>query len=202
MPLHSEYLKYISVIQYSTCTLVGFSCASATKLHGWWSTETLTVTYKGHDLTFVWFPHNTTMSGCTLKFTRNSPLRTILVDEATGDGKYRIDTPRTLVRGVTRIRKLDPSTQPPLHWDDSDSDADDDSVGQGKEGESKSDKDRGDGEEAGAELPETSDEIARIYWKWFSSDRIVFRGKITDRSEFLPKCGKMKGYVHSCYVLI
>ena len=49
------------------------------------------------------------------------------------------------------------------------------------------------GVESAAELAETSDEIARIYWKWFSSDRIVFRGKITSRSEFLPKCGKMKG---------
>ena len=137
------------------------------------------------------------MSGCTLRFTRNSPLRTILVDEATGHAKYQIDTPRKLVRSVTRIRKLDSSAQPPLHWDDAaDSDAGDDVVDKGEKGVSKSkeDEDGGDEEvESAAEFAETSDEIARIYWKWFSSDKIVFLGRITSRSEFLPKCGKMKG---------
>ena len=139
------------------------------------------------------------MSGCTLQFTRNSPLRTILVEEGTGLAKYQIDTPMRIARSVTRIRKLDSSTQPPLHWDDADSDSDDDLTNKGKKG-SKSKKDEGHRKEqggAGEELPEASDEIARIYWKWFSSDRIVFRGKITTRREFLPKCGKMRGYVDS-----
>ena len=138
------------------------------------------------------------MSGCTLQFTRNSPLRTTLVEEATGHAKYQIDTPRRLARSVTRIRKLDSSTQPPPQWDDADSDAEDDIINGEKKGESELKKDQGRGEEeheSGAELPEASDEIARIYWKWFSSDRIVFRGKITTRSEFLPKGGKMGGYV-------
>lgn len=48
-------------------------------------------------------------------------------------------------------------------------------------------------EEPDADLPETSDEVARIYWKWFSSDVIIFRGRRSLRTEFLPKCGKMKG---------
>ena len=146
------------------------------------------------------FPHHTTMSGCTLQFTRNSPLRTTLVEEGTGLVKYQIDTPVRIARSVTRIRKLDSPTRPPLHWDDADSDSDDGIANKGKKGP-KSKKDEDDREEAGGavgELPEASDEIARIYWKWFSSDRIVFRGKITSRSEFLPKCGKMKGYVDSC----
>ena len=137
------------------------------------------------------------MSGCTLQFARNSPLRTTLVDGATGQAKYHIDTPIRLARSVTRIRKLDSSTQPPPHWDDdADSDTVVDVIGEVGKGESNPRKDQNDGEderEDGAELPETSDEIARIYWKWFSSDRIVFQGKITSRSDFLPKCGKMKG---------
>ena len=140
------------------------------------------------------------MSGCTLRFTRNSPLRTILVDEATGIARYQIDTPRKLGRSVTRIRRLDPSTQPPLHWEDADSDTGDDVIKKGKS-KSKKDKDSEEAYETGAELPETSDEIARIYWQWFSSDKIIFQGKITSRSEFLPKCGKMKGYVDSRYGL-
>ena len=49
------------------------------------------------------------------------------------------------------------------------------------------------GNETEPELHETSEEIARIYWKWFSPDRFVFRGRIATRDEFLPKCGKMKG---------
>jgi len=131
------------------------------------------------------------MSGCTLRFARNSPLRTTLVDEATGHAKYQIDTPIKIARSVTRIRKFDSPTQPPLHWDDdADSDSDDGITDMGKA--EKDEKDT-EGDDMGTELPETSDEIARIYWKWFSSDRIVFRGRITSRSEFLPKCGKMKG---------
>ena len=137
------------------------------------------------------------MSGCILQFTRNSPLRTTVVDQATGHAKYQIDTPRRIARRVTRIRKLDSSAQHPLHSDDADSDSGDDIT---DKGESKSKKDEGDWEgehETEGELPESSDEIARIYWNWFSSDRIIFRGKITSRSDFLLKCGKMKGYVES-----
>jgi len=146
------------------------------------------------------FPHCTTMNGYTLQFTRNSPLRTTLVEEGTGLAKYQIDTPRRIARSVTRIRKLDSSTRHPPLGDDADSDSDDGTTNKGKEGsKSKKDEDHREEEQGGAgeELPEASDEIARIYWKWFSSDRIVFRGKITSRSELLPKCGKMRGYVDS-----
>ena len=144
------------------------------------------------------------MSGCTLRFTRNSPLRTVLVEEATGQAKYQIDTPIRLARSVTRIRKFDTPTQPPLHWDDeAESDSGDDGVGEERKRKSSSDDttDKGKGkskkdereEDAEPELSETSDEIARIYWKWFSSDRIIFRGRSRLRTEFLPKCGKMRG---------
>ena len=138
------------------------------------------------------------MSGCTLRLARNSPLRTTLVEEATGHAKYQIDTPIKVARSVTRIRKFESPTDPPPNWDeDSDSDQGDDTTGEGKKkAKSKKDK-KGKTEEVGGgaetELPETSDEIARVYWKWFSTDRIVFRGRITTRAEFLPKTGKAKG---------
>ena len=140
------------------------------------------------------------MTGCTLIFARNSPLRTTLVDEATGHAKYQIDTPIKLARSVTRIRKFDSSTQPPPNWNgDADSDSGDDIAdGEDKKEESKPKKDEKDeeeeeGDETETELPGTSDEMARIYWKWFSPDRIIFRGRITTPSEFLPRTGKMKG---------
>ena len=140
------------------------------------------------------------MSGCTLQLSRDSPLRTVLVDQATGNAKYQIDTPIRLTRSVTRIRKLDSPTHPHHHWDEdvnsdyggADSDSSEDTADKGKQ-KKKSKKHKEEGDEAAPELPETSDEIARIYWSWFTSDKIVFRGKITTRSEFLPKTGKMGG---------
>ena len=139
------------------------------------------------------------MSGCTLRFARNSPLRTTLVDEVTGRAIYQIDTPKKIARSVTRIRKFDSHTRP-QHWDEvSGSDPGDGIDGvenkeeepRSKDGENDDDnEDQGDGTEPG--LPGTSDEIARIYWKWLSPDRIIFRGGITTRSELLPKWGKMK----------
>jgi len=138
------------------------------------------------------------MSGCTFLFARNSPLRTTLVDEASGHAKYQIDTPIRIAGSVTRIRKFDSPAHAPLHWDDDDSDPGDDIADKGKKSKSKKNHEEEEGEEEEvAELPETSDEIARIYWKWFSSDRVIFRGRARLRTEFLPKCGKMKGYLYS-----
>jgi len=130
------------------------------------------------------------MSGRTFSFTRNSPLRTTLIDEATGHAMYEIDTPRKFSASyVTKIRKLDPAIRPPPYeFGDDDSDAD----------EGPADKKRApvgvEGDESVIELPETgSNEMARIYWNFVARDKIVFRGKITTRSEFLPECGKMRG---------
>jgi hypothetical protein len=111
---------------------------------------------------------------------------------------YQIDTPIRIAGSVTRIRRLDSSTPHPLHHDDDDDTDSDDDVTDMKKRKSgptgRRSHERKEGEEeAGPELAETSDEIARIYWKWFSSDRIIFRGREHLRTEFLPKCGKMKG---------
>jgi len=145
---------------------------------------------------FVSFPSQTTMSGCTLQLSRNSPLRTVLVDEATGQAKYKIDTPRKVARSVTWIRKFDPpSAQPPLHrGEDADPDPGDNITNKGKKRvKSKGEEDRKDArDKTDTELPETGDEIARIYWKWFSPHKIVFRGRIITRNQFAPKAGKMK----------
>ena len=140
-------------------------------------------------------PQNTKMSGCTFLLTRNSPLRTTLIDEATGQAVYNVDTPRKLAPDVTKIRKLDSPTQPPHHWDDGGDDGDfsegiADRKGAFREVE-------GAKPDTPPELPETSDEIARIYWKFISSDKIVFRGRSTTQKEFLPPAGKLRGYVIS-----
>ena len=128
------------------------------------------------------------MHGCTFSLARNSPLRTTLIDEATGHAVYEIDTPRKLSTSyVTKIRKLGPAALPPLYLDDGDSDEDEDPADK-KHAPAGVEED-----EQMVELPESSDEMARIYWKLFKSDRIVFRGKITPRSEFLPECGKLRG---------
>lgn len=131
------------------------------------------------------------MTGCTFLLARNSPIRTTLTDEATGQAVYQIDTPRKLSQYVTKIKKLDSTTQPPLYLDDDGADSD--------SSEDITDKKQlSAGTEEGepeTELPGTSDEMARIYWKFISSDRIVFRGKITTQSEFLPAAGKLQGWV-------
>lgn len=130
------------------------------------------------------------MSGCTLTFTRNSPLRTTLVDEATGDVKYKIETPIRIARSVTRVSNFKSHTLTPVHQDVG---ANSDSGGGIRDKDKKFNSKTEVGSETEAGPRETSDEIARIYWKWFSSDRLVFRGRITTRNKFLPKCGKMKG---------
>jgi len=151
----------------------------------------------GRHFALVDLLHHTTMAGCILRFARSSPLRTTLVDEATGQAVYQIDTPIRLTGSVTRIRKLDSSTQPSNRWWEDDDDSDGSSATDEEKHHVKPKKDVKNAEEEDevelSELPETSDEVARIYWRWFSTDKIVFRGKITTRDVFLPKCGKLRG---------
>ena len=125
----------------------------------------------------------------TFLLARNSPRRTTLIDDVTGQAVYEIDTPRGLSRCPTKIRKLDSPAQPPSQRDDDGADSDSDDYANGKKRLSVGME----GGEPETELPETSDEMARIYWKFVSSDRIIFRGKITTQSEFLPAAGKLQG---------
>ena len=134
--------------------------------------------------------HKTTMSGRNFLLARNSPLRTTLIDETTGQAVYQIDTPRKFSSDVTKIRKLDSAARAPLNWDDGGGagyDSSEDIID--KKGTLK--RTEGGGPEP--EPPETSDEMARIYWKLTSSNRIIFRGRITTQDEFLPATGKLGG---------
>lgn len=120
-------------------------------------------------------------------FTRNSPLRTVLVDETTGRELYRINTPRKFVGSVTRVFRCDPAAPPvpnlvpPLHWDANDPSEDDSDGNEGAVDEAP-----------GEDSPFVENEIARLYWKWFASPRIVFDGKIRRRTEFMPLKGRYK----------
>jgi len=129
------------------------------------------------------------MSGRTFLLARNSPLRTTLIDGVTDRAVYQIDTPRKFSPDVTKIRKLDSAAHAPFNWDDDDADYDSSEETIDKKGALKG----AEGDEQEPELPETSDEMARIYWKLTSPDRIIFRGRITTQDEFLPAAGKLRG---------
>jgi hypothetical protein len=133
------------------------------------------------------------MGGCTLRFTKNSPLGTALVDEATGHVKYMIETPMKIARAVTRIRRFGPHTQPPHNSDEyAGTDSDDDITLCGTiKGEHGSGEVKGD--ETDLEMPGASNEIARIDWKLFSPDKMVLQGREHIQSEFLPKRRKVEG---------
>jgi len=51
--------------------------------------------------------------------------------------------------------------------------------------------DGAEGAAVGEDSPLVDNEIARLYWKWFKSPRIVFEGKIRTRAEYMPR-GKMR----------
>ena len=149
-------------------------------------------------------------------FTRNSPVRTVLVNGSTGQELYRIDTPRRFVGSVTRVFRCDPPTlpvpklAPRLHWGTNEPYETYDPeewkpltrAKSDRRGEDKED----DGEVAptvddvpGEDSPLVENEIARLYWRWFASTRIVFEGKIRTRAQFMPLKGKLKGLVNACY---
>lgn len=155
--------------------------------------------HKTITLSLAIHPNHTSMGGCTLRFTKSSPVRTTLFDEATGHAKYKIETPIKASHVVTRIRKLEAHAQPHLQLDDdTGSDSDDDVTLCGKtEDKLSSGEVHVEEDEIDVDFPESSDEMSRIYWKLLAPDKIVFQGREHVRSEFLPKCGKMKGWVDS-----
>lgn len=141
-------------------------------------------------------------------FTRNCPVRTVLVNETTGQELYRIVTPRRFVGRVTRVFRCDPTTppipslMPRLHWD-----ASKPYEGYGseerkllagdREKDGNDDKSGVDGavdvdESPAEDSPLVENEVARWYWKFFESERIVFEGKISTKAEFLPFKSRLK----------
>ena len=136
-------------------------------------------------------------------------MRTVLVNGTTGQELYRIDTPRRFVGSVTRVFRCDPATRPVpnlvprLHWDANEPyegyDSEEWKVLAGAKSDRRGgDKEGGGGvpaaadEVPGEDLPLVENEIARLYWKWFASTRIVFEGKIRRRAEFMPLKKKLK----------
>ena len=107
-----------------------------------------------------------------LVFTTDSPLNTTLVDEASGLVMYEVETERRFMSRTTVIRKpftsaclfalsraLHPSSIVRLS------------------------------DRRGKPVPHTSTEVAKIQWKTWSSDRIVYYGCDMKRGEFMPKAG-------------
>jgi hypothetical protein len=66
---------------------------------------------------------------------------------------------------------------------------DDGITGNGEEGTTDSAEEEN---EIEGGFQESSDEIARIYWKLFSSIGSFIEERITTRDELLPRCGKLK----------
>jgi len=106
-----------------------------------------------------------------LAFTKDSPLNTTLVDEASGLVMYEIETERRFTSKTTVIRK--PFTSAQFFFFRS---------FRGTNLPLLSDR-------SGRPVPHTSTEVARIRWKRWSSDRIVYYGCDMKRGEFMPKAG-------------
>ena len=142
-------------------------------------------------------------------FTRNSPVRTVLVNETTGKEIYRIDTPRRFVGSATRVFRCDPAAPPipnftpRLNWDADEPykgyDSDERNFLTGIKLNGRGEDTEGDNGAAAAmdevleeDLPLMGNEIARLYWNWFTSPRIVFDGKIRTRAEYMPRKGRLR----------
>ena len=167
------------------------------------------------DDTRMWFsPHDLNLStgdmNTKIVFTRNSPVRTVLVNETTGKELYKIETPYRFVGSVTRVFRCDPAAPPNpmpwLHCDANEPNEGNDSEERDLPAEVESDRhEREEGNESdggvagavntppGGDSPLVGNEIARLYWKWFASARIVFEGKVRRRAEFMPVQGKLRG---------
>lgn len=119
-----------------------------------------------------------------LVLTKNSPLNTALVDERSGLVMYEVETERSFMSRTTVIRKpftstcfvsfvLSSAASAPSHlnspWN--------------------LDIHRLLSDRRGKPVPHTSTEVAKIQWKTWSSDRIVYYGCDMKRGEFMPKAG-------------
>jgi len=142
-----------------------------------------------------------------LSFTRNSPLRSVLVDDSTGRPLYKLETPRNLTNNTTRIWKFSPTEDIDIEGlltsgcDCSDSTS---STNPGTSSDSahppvKKDDTEGNQDDIEIMFDEldggADNEIARIHWRWLSSPRVVFRGKIADKKELMKTSGR--GYTFS-----
>lgn len=131
----------------------------------------------------------------------------MLVDEATGEKLYRIEDSRRLVSSVTKVFRYDRAKSsvfnPTPHFR-SDVNEPHESHGSegtgsvpsesldenGSEGMNEAVRTGEETSEGGSSLVEN--EIARFYWKFFASTRIVFEGKVHRRANYMPFGDKMR----------
>jgi len=114
-----------------------------------------------------------------LVFTRDSSLNTTLVDEARGAMMYEIETEGGFFSKTTIVRKpykSAPSFRLILF-----------SPVYAKLGHLLSIDSRGE------VVPHTSTEVARILWKTWSPDRIIYYGAEMKVKEFMPPAGTIGG---------
>ena len=134
-------------------------------------------------------------------YTRPPSGGTVLVNEVTGQKLYKIKTTLRFVGSVTRVFRYEnavpssPDLPPPTHSgiDEPHEGHSSEEAGAALDGSGEENGNEGEsgvvgtGEETSEDdrhLAET--EIARFYWKWFASARIVFEGKIRRRAEYMP----------------
>jgi hypothetical protein len=129
-------------------------------------------------------------------YTHPSSGCTVLVNEETGQKLYKIQTTRRFVGSVTKVFRYEKATSsspnlvPPTHpeIDEPHEEAEVvmDSSGEENRNEGESGA-VGTGGQASDDDPSLEEnEIARLYWKWFASTRMVFEGKVRRRAEYMP----------------
>ena len=140
-------------------------------------------------------------------YTHPSSGCTVLVNESTGQKLYKIQTARRFVGSITKVFRYDnaapsvPNLMPPTHSDINEPheghSSEDVGTALGRSGEENENEGEssvvGTGGEASVDnLHLAENEIARFYWKWFASARMVFEGKVQRRAEYMPFGDKLK----------
>lgn len=127
-----------------------------------------------------------------LRFTRNSSLRTVLVDESTDRPLYQLETPRNLARKTTRIRRFAPTDD--INVEELIASACDASEfntgGVLSEHEPQPEEDPEENEAESGNLDKDSNETARVHWNVLGPVRVVFRGQILDKKKLMVKLRK------------
>ena len=131
------------------------------------------------------------MSSCILELSSDSPLRTTLVNQSTRRVQYEIKTPIRISGSVTRIWRFEPRVHTLLRSAEGVSSGSADDVTNRTELKVLPFDEAG-GNGIDLILPKVGEEIARVHWKWFSRDKVMFQGGITAWNQFLPPCMELK----------
>jgi hypothetical protein len=124
-------------------------------------------------------------STTNLFLTRNSPLRTTIINERTNRPLFKIETPHKVTRKTTHINRVTPTGDMTgllsAAADESGNESDDSSIHSKKDDEPEPEENH---------ISANSDEVARIHWHTFYPHKVVFNGQILKRSDLLPKSGR------------